>query len=569
MSMHGYGAFTLLLLAAVSGAGGEDPPPPKLTPAAFWSFNDCPWLVREEGMTADLPAAVLLRRARDVSPQANHLTLRGARCDSGKYGLGLRFDGIDDRAETAAGVLNFDDSLTISAWVYPERLEGPQNIVNKWYYLDSYMLGMDWGDFVFSVAFEDGGPVGTGYSVRAPAKGRKWTHVAGVFDQSTHSIKLYVDGIFRKAEPTPDQPLQPSDRPVVVGNNPDWNALRGRIDEVGLYHAALSSDQIRTLAARPRSAFHGADTTVSFEDEHFPKGRDYGYDFFAGRLGKGRNSTCRLRDEHDADVLTWKRDLPPCCPTIDGCSKPKDAEMCQCLFEYEAAVIARPERTYGYWWMYGPLKRGSRSPFNHGFFQAEELIKQRRLYSHLVGGETLFADVELSIEKPDSSGWEVCIDSLLVKHPAACDRNRDVLTGFLQAVADAGLVPGVYTRPENWVRFFGPDWAPAKQDGSGRLPFVLWLAGCATTQKDGKRTSRAVEQDLQIVKETALGGMQAVLWQHHIEDPDYDVARRNPSGRLTPIRVPPGNAPYACTCDEVLNPETDEPYYCPPLPGPP
>lgn len=552
MSSHGSGLLTLLWLAMASGAAAADVP---LTPAAFWSFNDCGLHVID---------GVQRRSARDVSPQANHLTLQGAACSSGRFGRGVRFDGVDDRAETADNVLNFTDSLTISAWVYPERLEGPQTIVNKWYFADSYMLSVQDSDFVFSVALP-GGPLGTTYDVRAPAKAGRWTHVAGVFNKGWSRIRLYLDGVYRGSTPTPYQSLQQSDRPVVVGNNPEWNAFKGRIDEVGLYAAALSSDQIRTLAARPRSAFHGADTTVSFDDGHFPKGSDYGYDVFAGRLGFGRSATCRIRDEHAADVLTWKRDQPDCCTTKDGCSKQKDAQMCQCQFSYEAAIVARPERTYGYWWMFGPRWRGSRSPSEYGAAQAGKLIDQRRLYSHLVGGDTLFADVEPSLVKPDSSGWEVCIDipgGTLARNQQACDRNREVLTGFLWRVADAGFEPGVYTTPEIWVTFFGDDWAPEKEDASGRLGFVLWLTGCATTQTatGGPRKPGDVEADLRTVEGTALGGMRAVLWQHHIEDPDYDVTRKNPSGRLTPIRAPRGDDPYRCTCDMLEN------GHCPPLP---
>lgn len=56
--------------------------------------------------------------------------------------------------------------------------------------------------------------------------------------------------------------------------------------------------------------------------------------------------------------------------------------------------------------------------------------------------------------------------------------------------------------------------------------------------------------DLPTVEQSVLGGMRAILWQHHLDCPDYNAMNRNPSGRLTPVPDPFGDN-YECTCEAI------------------
>lgn len=534
----------MLAMLAWSVPGRAERLPEGLKPAAYWSFNDCGTTDPEEGKDR--------HTIRDISSQAYHLTLKGPLCVSGRYGEGVWFDGVDDVAETAGGVLNFTDQLTISAWVRPDRLAGIQNIVNKWYAMDSYALSLHEDRFTFTVASESGGAWGTTVDVEArrPAHVGVWHHVAGVFDAASSVAEIWIDGRLSARIETDMDSLQPSDRPVAVGSHPVWSAFRGSIDEVGLYNAALTPNQIWSLAGRRKRVYHGADSSTSPERNEYPNGPENGYDFYIGRLGKGLG-TCRVREFKGRDLLSRKQDEPECCFATeekDQCPA-QEAAKCKCLFQYEAAAIARPERTYAYWWLWGPGNRGSRDPFSYGLRQAEQLLRQRRKYEHLIGGITLYGDVERSLFAPGSEGWAVCRDP---ENPsdvdqAACRDNRAVLDGFLGGIRDAGYVPGVYTRPNIWVELFDESYVPRTSAGA-RLPFALWLTGCDTTKGvDKQRSSDEVARKVGRVLRTVLGGMRAVLWQHHYDDPDLDATTQDPSRVFFPRKGLPGE-PYEPSC---------------------
>jgi hypothetical protein len=493
---------------------------------------------------------------------------------NGKYSRGLRLDG-GAAARTEDDVLKFTYQLTISAWVYPHHVSGRQDIVRKWYVPDSYGLFIVDGNFVFSVAF----PGGVTYDVSAPATKRHWTHVTGVFDGTgtTKSIKIYINGNNRHEKTfTGEHPLQENTRPLVVGGY----TFRGRIDEVGLYDAAFTDGEVENLASRDKSFYFGADSFVYLKTR--PDGEwvgdcfsaeEMGYDFYGGRLGRWfeaapqGSQACRITDRWGNDVIT-------------GGPVPADQ---RCAFIYEAALMARPERTYGFWWMAGPdhddarrFKRPGKSLSGFGRAQASGANSQWKTYNHVVGGRTLFADVERCIDLPgkkpedpripctvenDTARWAQCEPS--ESRPNACKDNQAVLEGFLKGVAELGLTPGVYTGAERWKEFFGENYVPT--DGSGEpIPFVLWLAGFDITTNDdngGPRFPGEVEEAFPAAEATGLGGMRTVIWQHHIKRPDWDGMQQNPSRGFVPqptaVLPPPS----------VLTPTDDHGHLANPCPA--
>jgi hypothetical protein len=186
-----------------------------------------------------------------------------------------------------------------------------------------------------------------------------------------------------------------------------------------------------------------------------------------------------------------------------------------------------------------------------------------RTYRRWIDGRVLFADVEPPIEDPGSETFEICADANgRVIDPRGCGRNRAVLEGFLEVVArynETGVPawefePGVYTSPAKWIPYFGPDFIPEvtirrEKVGPRKQPFVLWIAGCASTT--GLYTSAEAEEirdrDLmQIVGRSVLGGSRAVIWQYHYEKPDFDTTLQAPNGFV------PETSPlaYNCTCGD-------------------
>ena len=170
----------------------------------------------------------------------------GVACQPGKFGKAGDFDGIDDGVEIEdSPAYHFTDALTLAAWVRPDVISGSHTIVNKWYAMDSYSLSIANGKIFFSVAFP-GGTWGTTVDAESPAVVGEWTHVAGVYDGSF--IMLYLNGTMVASKKASGD-IQPSARPISVGNHPSWNAYDGLIDEVRLYDTALTQLQVQELAS--------------------------------------------------------------------------------------------------------------------------------------------------------------------------------------------------------------------------------------------------------------------------------------------------------------------------------
>jgi hypothetical protein len=329
--------------------------------------------------------------------------------------------------------------------------------------------------------------------------------------------------------------------------------------------AGLRVHDIHFIYERPPPEYSfGADTNLN--PLSFPRDEPQRYDFYVGRLGKDKYK-CRIADKYGWDILH----LP------DHVAVPAEAK---CQFQYEAVgdMMAKlgeesaRRRTYGYWYLSGP-KFHKRLPRYWGWQQARLLHQQAETYARWIDGRTLFADIERPLGDPSTETWEICADaSGVVTDPEACRRNRAVLEGFLQFVVglnspDPGsdFEPGVYTRPDIWVIFFGADFVPKARPPLraprptrivGRelqkQPFVLWLSGCATTE--GLYTPAEAEdireRDLmRIVSQTTLGGSRAAIWQYHIEKPDFDTTVLAPDD-FSPLD---SSLPYSCTCsDEAL-----------------
>src|SRR5262249_16307492 len=104
--------------------------------------------------------------------------------------------------------------------------------------LDPYFLGVDQGQIIFGISATHEPP-----SVSAPFPIDQWKYVAGTFDASTGSLKLYLDGQLAAQAQTTRRPARDLDARfspgLGIGNvngssvNFPWD---GWIDEVSLYN---------------------------------------------------------------------------------------------------------------------------------------------------------------------------------------------------------------------------------------------------------------------------------------------------------------------------------------------
>ncbi|MCX6666611.1 MAG: DUF2341 domain-containing protein, partial [Euryarchaeota archaeon] len=82
----------------------------------------------------------------------------------------------------------------------------------------------------------------------------KWTYIAGVFDQTTQTLRLYINGIEDAASPVyAPYPYYHSTLTATIGNNRwapgdhQWSPLNGKLDEIYIYKRSLSSQEIHNV----------------------------------------------------------------------------------------------------------------------------------------------------------------------------------------------------------------------------------------------------------------------------------------------------------------------------------
>ena len=157
-------------------------PPAPAGLVAGWAFN--------EGLGTTV---------NDVSGNGNNATLQnGPTWTSGKYGGGLRFDGVNDfLTAPSSPSLNFSGSaMTLSMWINPLAGGGDQVPFAKFwsgtmsspYY--QYGLELDGGTTPHFYLGSAGGL--TGASMGSPLALGQWSHLAIVFNGT--SARFYVNG---------------------------------------------------------------------------------------------------------------------------------------------------------------------------------------------------------------------------------------------------------------------------------------------------------------------------------------------------------------------------------------
>jgi hypothetical protein len=184
---------------------------------------------------------------RDASGNGNDGTIRGARFVKRGRGYCLEFDGVDDFVNCGnPPSLDLRDALTLEAWVFPAaRVQGEPGIVGK--HFESYLLSF-YSDGQCWWYISSGGN-----NAKHLLTTGAWHHLVGTFDGKM--LKLYLDGKLVSASPSKFDKIKPGKNffiGCVLGdpNAPDPNDTRtayfpGMVDEVRVYHRALSEEEVR------------------------------------------------------------------------------------------------------------------------------------------------------------------------------------------------------------------------------------------------------------------------------------------------------------------------------------
>jgi len=196
----------------------------------------------------------------------NHGTRHGAQPVTGKVGMALGFDGVDDYVEIPhSNVFNLTN-LTLEAWIYIDsfRTNWPQ-IVTK---LDTaswtgYGLCLVKATSKLRFDLGDGTPQYLD-SVSTVVPGQ-WYHVVGTYDGSEQ--KIYINGAL-DASVSKAVTIAPNTHPIRMGCQAFALAywFDGIIDEVRIYNRALTATEVQDLYNGKRIT-NGLVSEWSFEDD--------------------------------------------------------------------------------------------------------------------------------------------------------------------------------------------------------------------------------------------------------------------------------------------------------------
>ncbi|HEX6797417.1 MAG TPA: hypothetical protein VF116_06860 [Ktedonobacterales bacterium] len=198
-----------------------------------------------------------------------------------------------------------------------------------------------------------------------------------------------------------------------------------------------------------------------------------------------------------------------------------------CLDPDTAAQVG-PDYTHGYWGLCGPnYALDPTNPYAYGRQQALDALQALAALPS-VNGRTLFADVEYGF-----GGWA---------DGASQAQHAAVLDGFLETVAAAQLVPGVYINNSS-----RDDWFPAGY--TPRVPFVYWVAGgewagtmCAPCDDACNTLTPTRDAWNHDVSQANFGGQYAALWQYWLSDfgcsGDFNFSPQSGYQAFTPLSSP-------------------------------
>ncbi len=232
------GTYTIEITTAGAGA------PYSANLVAEWHLDECLWNgtsgeVRDEGSLA-----------LDGTAMNGAITIgSGKNCRAGL------FDGANDYVTVPNNAeLQRTTAFSIASWVKVHadaadwvRLAGKGNSINR-----NYGLWLATNGTVLFQIYSDGGS-GNAQTALTINDGN-WHHVVGVYDLST--MKVYIDGT-EKVSINYSQTPRTSTDPFTMGYAGFHTYLRGRLDEVMLFHKALTIEEITEIYQITRSACSG------------------------------------------------------------------------------------------------------------------------------------------------------------------------------------------------------------------------------------------------------------------------------------------------------------------------
>ncbi|WP_197088536.1 LamG-like jellyroll fold domain-containing protein [Rufibacter radiotolerans] len=186
---------------------------------------------------------------QDASGTGNHAKLQktgGITWVTGKEGLALNLPGTTNRYAIAPNhaSLNITDALTVAAWIRPIDASG-RSVLSK-AGTDGYELAIYGGKVMFRFNRDSGGDAyrllsKTGH----PTDGATWMHIAATFNGTTS--RIYINGVEDASATYSATSIKANASGLYLGSLLGSWRWKGGMDEVRLYHGALTIDEIKLL----------------------------------------------------------------------------------------------------------------------------------------------------------------------------------------------------------------------------------------------------------------------------------------------------------------------------------
>lgn len=227
------------------------PAPPEAGLVGHWAFDDGQGAV-----------------ATDGSPRRQHGKVVGAAWTPGRFGGGLRFDGVDSHVELPSSPA-LDDlqerDYTLSAWFKPEGVPAGKDDQNDAGYglliKKGHHAGLSYrsGEAHFHHWYET---ECVGATAVGPWPLGTFRHVAATYGVRTGQMQVYLDGrpagggVGKPGQAAREFGAEPWRVGIAWPGASEWRwAAKGVIDEVRIYDRVLSLWEVRALAeARPAPA---------------------------------------------------------------------------------------------------------------------------------------------------------------------------------------------------------------------------------------------------------------------------------------------------------------------------
>ncbi len=164
---------------------------------------------------------------------------------AGKYGIALKFDGIDDYVDAGnANIFNITDAVTFEVWANPNS--GYGQVYPRILYNGIFQMLMTAASG--NVAMGENS-LSSGWKIAlwsGPLPVGQWTHIVGTYDKSLASdnLKIYINGTLQGTANETSGGDPSTFLNTSIGGF-SGRLFNGIIDEARIYNRALSPDEIQ------------------------------------------------------------------------------------------------------------------------------------------------------------------------------------------------------------------------------------------------------------------------------------------------------------------------------------